>query len=123
MTSLSATILPDDTIWEDEFKWSEVQQSISRTAGGRAVVQYGKIQGARPVTLTCHWLSKQVVDELVSLRDTAGAIMSLVLADGRTLSVMFRHQDREPIKADPVIDYPTYAASDLFDVTLKLMEI
>ena len=123
MTQLSTITLPDDIIWEDEHDWVSVRQSVTRTAGGRAVVQHGSLLGGRPVTLTCHWLSKATLDALIVLRDTAGATMSLTLPDARVLTVMFRNQDSDPIKATPIIDYAQYEATDNFDVTLKLMEI
>ena len=123
MTSLAASILPDDIIWTDEHKWVPVTQTLSRTAGGRAIIQHGELSGARPITLTCHWITKTILDELSALRDTAGAVALLTLPDGRTFNTMFRNQDQEPIVAKPVIDRPIYEAVDLFDVTLKLMEI
>lgn len=123
MTSLASIALPDDIIWLDEFDFDRTLQSVSRSAGGRHIVQYGALYSGRPITLKCHWLNKTALDALIALRDTAGSQMALIMPDARAFNVMFRSHESGAISAPPVIDYPTYSASDLFDVTLKLMEV
>lgn len=123
MTSLASIPLPTDIVWTDERDWTSVNQPLSRTLGGRLIVQPSAFSGGRPLTISCHWLTKPTLDALIALRDVPGATMLLTLPDGRVFNTLFRHHEGEPVKAAPVIEYAEYDDEDQFDVTLKLMEI
>lgn len=123
MTLLAGLTLPNDTRWVDEFDYTPVDQAVRYTLGGRAVVETALRRKGRPVTLDLQWITRALLAELEALRDQPGAEFPLTLADGRTLNVMFRHQDAPPIEAVPVVDYSVLDDGDFLAVKLKLMEI
>lgn len=120
--SLNAIALPDDTVWTDEWSWTPVVQAVSRTLGGRQIVEEVSNIGGRPITLVAQWIDKSVVDALQAERDIINNHMLLTVADGRQFTVGFRHGDN-PIDVSPIIEYAEYQSGDFFDVTIKLFEV
>lgn len=120
--SLNAITLPDDAIWTDEWEWTPIEQAVSRTLGGRQIIEAASKIGGRPITLQAQWVDKAVVDALIVERDIINNQMLLTIADGRQFTVSWRHSDN-PLDVSPAIEYPEYQAGDKFDITLKLFEV
>jgi hypothetical protein len=72
------------------------------------------------------WVTRATLETLrswaaVALSDTSGRF-TLTLANGRTFTVAFRHQDTA-IEAEPVLGIPARSDADFYRLTLRLMEI
>jgi hypothetical protein len=72
------------------------------------------------------WVTRAVITTLhtwaaVPLTDTTGRF-TLTLGDGRAFAVAFRHTETA-IEAEPVLGFPARSDSDLYRLTLRLMEI
>ncbi len=120
--TLNSIELPDDTIWQDEFDWTAVAQSVETDITGGLVVEHTAGLSGRPVTLHLGWINRSTLEDIETLRDDPDQpVMVLNLSDGRMLNVLFRHYDGVPIEAMPVIERPFYIEEDIFDVILKLI--
>ena len=122
--------LPDDLLWSDEHSWSPVVSSVSYLLNGALLVQSALRQAGRPITLVgamdMAWVTRAVVGQL---HDWAGAPLSanagrftLTLADGRALSVAFRHGETA-IESEPVAGFPARMESDFYRITVRLMQL
>jgi hypothetical protein len=126
MASLDGITLDDSqVIWLDEFNWSPVGQSAETDIQGGLVVEYlSPNQDGRPVTVDIGWVTKSTLDALIAKRDAeTQALMPLVLPDARSMDVLWRHHDADPIEAEPVQQFVEYMAGDYFHVTLNLMQV
>lgn len=126
MASLDAVSFDDSqVVWLDEFSWSPVGQSAEVDVHGGLVVEYlSPNKDGRPVTLDIGWVTKKTLDALATKRDAeTQALMPLVLPDGRSMDVLWRHHDAEPIEAEPVQQFAEYMEGDYFQVTLNLMRV
>jgi len=126
MASLDAVSFDDSqVVWLDEFSWTPVGQSAEVDVHGGLVVEYlSPNKDGRPVTLDIGWITKATLDALAAKRDAeTQALMPLVLPDGRSMDVLWRHHDAEPIEAEPVQQFAEYQAGDYFQVTLNLMQV
>ena len=113
------------TVWLDEYDWTQTPQVVRETLSGGLVVEYigGPLDG-QPITLQLGWIDKDTLDALILLRDAVPQTdMTLILPDGRSKTVLWRHHQGPPISVAPVFDSNSYIAADQFDVTLNLMEI
>jgi hypothetical protein len=123
--TLDSVNLPLDLVWVDEFDWTPTEQHQARSLSGALVVETAQKTGGRPITLSEGsepvFVLKSVVDALFALLSTTTA-MTLTLQDGRTFSVIFRHEDK-PIDAKPVVDYQIMDDSDYYHATIKLLTI
>ncbi|MCK9172758.1 MAG: hypothetical protein RBR03_09115 [Desulfuromonas thiophila] len=121
---LDSLTLPDDLLWIDEYKWSGVAQQVDILADGAVVVQADAQQTGRLITLQggddFGWLDRTTLEALRLLAAAPGAQYSLTLHDGTPRNVVFTG-DR--LTAAPVVDYSAPAASDVYSVTLYLMEL
>lgn len=126
MASLDSVSLDDSQVlWTDEFTGSPVAQSAEVDINGGLVVEYvGANKDGRAVTLDIGWITKATLDALVAMRDAeTQSLMTLTLPDGRTMDVLWRHHDAEPIEVEPVQEFVEYADGDYFQVTLNLMQV
>jgi hypothetical protein len=126
MSSIAGIELDDSqVVWLDEFSWSPVGQSAEADIQGGLVVEYlSPNRDGRPVTLDLGWITKATLDALIAKRDAdPQELMSLVLPDARSMDVLWRHHDADPIEAEPVKQYTEYVAGDLFQTTLNLMQV
>lgn len=126
----AALLLPDDLLWSDEHAWTPAVSSVSYLITGALLVQSATRQAGRPITLVgpadMAWVTRATLEILrswaaVALSDTTGRF-TLTLADGRTFTVAFRHQDTA-IEAEPVLGIPARSDADFYRLTLRLMEI
>ena len=122
--------LPDDLLWSDEHSWSPVVSSVSYLLNGALLVQSALRQAGRPITLVgamdMAWVTRAVVGQLhdwagVPLSANAGRF-TLTLADGRALSVAFRHSETA-IESEPVAGFPARMESDFYRITVRLMQL
>ncbi len=104
MTTLAGITLPDDLIWQDEFDWLPVEQGMTRTLGGKQVLQHRPLIKGRPITLVggerFGWITRDSLSQLYNLAATVNDL-TLLLNDGRSFSVQFRYNDT-PIQAEPL---------------------
>ena len=97
-------------IWQDEFAWSPVVQSVDYGLTGALIVQESTRLAGRPITLigqssgnqsAACWIARADLLTLQAALDVAGAQFALTLHDGRTFTVMPR-QDPLDAEARPV---------------------
>ena len=122
MVTLAGINLPE-AIWEDEFAYTPIDQNIRYTLGGKPVFETAVRNGGRPITLRCQWISLADLRQLESLRDQPNTVMDLVLSDGRSFGVAFRHSDNPPLDVAPIVERPSYDDGDHFNVTIKLIQV
>lgn len=127
ITDGSTTVtLPDDILWADRHNWSPVQQTLSISITGAAIVDSGQRVNGRPITLqgdeNHSWIPYADVDQLRIWADEAGKVLTLNY-HGMTFDVIFRHQDAAPLDMFPVVDYSAPDAQDFFYGTVKFTEI
>mgnify|MGYP001006359454 CR=1 FL=1 len=108
--TLGAFVLPATMVWEDEFAWSPVAQTIEYGLTGSQIIDEAVKQAGRPITLigqsdgNHHTGGIQRAD-LLTLRTTlyvVGAIHTLTLHDARTFTVTSVHGGEGPITAVPL---------------------
>ena len=128
LTDGSTTVdLPDDLYWSDELAWTPVQQSVERSITGALIVQSGLRVGGRPITLQpfeaqqSSWISRAALQQLQSWAAQPELTLQLQLR-GQLRSVMWRHQDGEPVQAQPVQHLSDVQPEDAYVATLRLME-
>ncbi|MFO7582113.1 hypothetical protein, partial [Guyparkeria sp.] len=94
--TLDTITLPGDLEWTDEFDWTPVEQSHEPSLTGALIIDESARLTGRPVTLSggenFGWITRDTVEALYLLL-TPGRVMTLTLADARTLSVTWRHGD------------------------------
>ena len=118
-----------DHDWIDEYDWSPVEQTSDYTLTGALVVEQATRQAGRPITLApprpdMAWTAKADLDRLRAWAETPGQQLMLTLEDGRSYTVLFRHEDTA-IDAEPVRGWrvPAGEPDDWWLVTLRLIEI
>lgn len=123
--TLGSVNLPLDLVWVDEYDWTPTEQHQARSLSGALVVETAQKTGGRPITLGDGtdpvFVPKAVIDDLFDLLETPSS-MTLTLQDGRTFTVIFRHEDK-PIEAKPVVDYRIMEQTDYYHATIKLLTI
>ncbi|MDC7806428.1 hypothetical protein PQS31_06265 [Luteimonas sp BLCC-B24] len=123
--------LPDDVEWIDEFKWTPVAQQVEVTCGGALIVEESAQLKGRPITLRGVFdgragyalPTRAVIKQLHALASLPrSATLPLLLEDGRTFNVRFRHDDGMPLDAEPIRHIAPHIDSDWYAFTLRLME-
>lgn len=118
--------LPDDLFWEDQHNWSPVEQTVSTSITGAAIIDVGTRINGRGITLRSTeeygWLPYATVSQLKTWADTPGKQLSLTLQSA-TFNVIFRHHDKPAIDVFGIIDYNAPDAQDWFFGVLKFTEV
>lgn len=120
--------LPTDLRWTDEFEWNAVKQNVENTITGAIIVESAAILKGMPITLapvdeSSAWISRINLRTLKTWSDIAGAQFVLVL-DGVTRNVIFRHQDGGGVTASPIVHYSSGTSDgDFFSASFKFMEV
>lgn len=124
--------LPADMQWTDEFKSTQVRQSVTPSLTGASIVMANKMLAARPITLEGAFsgnegyavVPRATVIALRAKEVTPATPMVLTFSDGRTYDVIFRYDnggvaiDASPLKPiDPPED------SDWYLLKINLMTI
>lgn len=127
-TATSVTLtLPDALNWSDEYAWSPVMQTTTKTTTGALIIEVATQQAGRPITLEgsddSTWCTRAMVDTLRAWATTPGLILSLTLR-GTERSVMFDHE-RAALQGLPVIFYADGSISpdDFYYPTLRFLEL
>ena len=124
--TIDDTVLPEDTLWVDEFDWSAVSTAQSYSLGGRLRIQHFKNRQGRLMTLSSLWISREALMELTDKRDIPGRVYTASLVDGRTFKVKFNHLASPVVRAVPIIPKPDYLNSvetSKFDTTLNFIMV
>lgn len=124
--SATTVTLHPDLYWIDENSWHPVEQRKEYSVTGALIVQAAARQAGRPITLqpideSSAWMTLATVVQLRNWAAVAGQIMQLTLR-GVTRNVMFRHEDTA-LEATPVVHFNTVDNADLYQVTIRLMEV
>lgn len=118
--------LPPDTYWIDEHSWSPVEQTVTPSITGAALIDVGTRQAQRPITLESDeghgWMPFATVQTLKTWAAIPGAQMALTIR-GEAYTVVFRHHDKPAIDVVAVVDYSTPEPTDWFYGQLKFMEV
>jgi len=121
--TLDSITLPDDLIWTDEHNWQSIEQSQSRSLGGRLFVQSRQLIKGRPITLTGYedaaWIDRATLDALYVLAEQ-NITMTLTLNDASTYQVLFRYEE-QAIEAAAVIDYNNPDVDDFYTLVVKMV--
>jgi hypothetical protein len=135
--TLDGVELPEDMEWADEYTAWKVGQVLRPSLTGALIVQEAAMQAGRPVTLQSLELgggryaaavALSVLDVLRAKEEVAGAApMTLVLpiaAGGtRSMQVLWRRTDGPAIVARPLTYKVPAEPSDLFLITLRLIQV
>lgn len=118
--------LPTALYWEDEFSWTPVEQSLTRTVTGAVVLQVGERVAGRPITLRPEddrsaWMRRTVLDQLSAWAAVKGRQMTLMLR-GVPRTVIFRHENGA-LESQPVVHYDDTHPDDPYRVTVRLTEV
>jgi len=114
--------------WTDEFDWSPVKSAAEYSITGALLIDQGVRLAGRPLTLEASdekgWkdMTRDRVIELRALAAQAGQTFPLVLADGRSFTVIFRPGE-EPLAARPLADRENPPADWPYIITLRLTEV
>lgn len=115
--------LSPEFFWTDEFAWQPLAQSEPiYTLTGAVIIEQGTKLGARPITLSGGWITRQT---LLTLQDWAavGNVFRLTHPDGRVFDVIFGKtalSDVRPIKRMRASDGQ---ADDVFLATLHFLTV
>lgn len=115
-----------DFVWVDEFDFTPIQQSETRTLTGALVFESAVKQKGRPITIAegdkPARAVKATVDDLYALL-AQNKVMTLVLPDTRTFQTRFKNNDGKPIEAKPHTCFEVMGDNDYYTLTLKLIEV
>ena len=121
--------LEDGFLWTDEFDWKPIEQKLERSITGAAIIQEGRKQSGRPITLNpandgMGW---------IKLRDLRKVQAWSVLHEQFTLEFEWPHDMRQfevifnheagALEAKPVKGIPAISLDDYFNVTLRFLEL
>jgi hypothetical protein len=125
---LDTITLPDSLHWEEEFSYSKVAQSATRTLDGSMVLFSAELIAGVPITLSGGddraWIKRTDVVAIKALADVPGAIYSLTIGL-KTFDVVFRNHEKPAFQADPVFKKAVSIQTDddYFIPTIRLMTI
>jgi hypothetical protein len=113
-------------VWSDRFVSNKVAQTTKRTLGGVPIVFAVPLYRGSAITLVATeeygWLSGTVVQQLVAMADSPGAVYSLEV-ETYTYSVVFRHDDPPAVEMSPLIPRTNQASGDFFIGQIKLLYV
>lgn len=119
--------LPDALSWADEYTWSPVQQTKTRTTTGTLLIEEALMKSGRPITLEGSedrtWCTRALVDQLRAWAATPGIVLELTLR-GVARNTTFDHE-KGALQGLPVIFYAdgSIESTDLYVPTLRLLEL
>ena len=125
--------LPKDLIWEDEYKWGAVGQSVEYSLTGALLIQEGTKQKGRYITLVGRdnmaWITRTQGNTLYSMFNSQGLVMTLKFVSSLnpalilfTMPVMFRHAEGG-LELSNIKDFDQYNTDAWYIVnSIKLME-
>lgn len=122
--------LPNDLLWEDEFSWSPVVQSINYSLTGALLIDTEVKQAGRPISLKypsndMAWVTRDVAVKLLEWAAVPDKVMTLQFeyaSDVRTFQVRFRIADTA-VDAEPVKEFPEHDPDSWFRIKINLIEV
>jgi len=124
--TLDGIAIEHDFVWIDEFDFTPIQQSETRTLTGALVFESAVKQKGRPITIAegdkPARAIKATVDDLYALL-AQNKVMTLVLPDGRTFQTRFKNDDGKPVDAKPHTYFEVMDDTDYYTLTLQLIEV
>lgn len=121
--------IEDGFLWSDEFDWKPIEQKQEYAIDGTLIIQEGKKQAGRPITLSPTdgqgWVPRSVLSRIKDWSGLQGEQFTLIFEyphDTRQFNVIFNHQEGA-IDAKPVLGFPTVADGDFYEVTFKFLEV
>ncbi|PHS23508.1 MAG: hypothetical protein COA83_09730 [Methylophaga sp.] len=123
--SLDGITLPQALVWADEYEWSPVSQGVKKTLTGALIVVEQKQLKGREITLQgdpeSTWINKADLELLRAKANTADLTMTLSY-HGTNYSVMFL-RSQTPIDAQLIVPFENPQPDDVYNITLRLMEV
>jgi len=127
LSSEQGTIdLPAESIWLDEFEWTNVKARSFYSISGDFIVEPAYTNKGRPITLGGNNAIIQRSDllDLIEWANILNLEMVLSLHDGRTFNVIFRYWDVPVIEGTmPKLGYADPQDTYYYTLTLKLAQI
>jgi hypothetical protein len=121
MTQLGNVLLPA-MIWQDEYDWLPVTQTIERTVTGGLIIEESPLFYGRPITLTDAWVSRTTLDALVQLAEQPGKKHTLMLR-GQAQTVIFNRENDDAIAATPLRPEWDPDGNSIYELTIKLLTV
>ena len=124
LTKGATTItLPAGMLWEDEYTTAPIKTAATPTIDGGMIFEQAVQVAGRQVTLAGAndrgWITKGVLDDLYAFTTSTGE-MTLTLADGRVLTVVFAGN---PISAEGLWPLCLPDDTDYFIATIRLLAV
>ena len=118
--------LPDQLVWQDEYAWAPVEQTVQRSITGAVLLSVAARTAGRPITLASAgadraWLPRSTLDQCRTWAAVAGQQLTLTWR-GLSYSVLWRHQDTA-IDAQEVWPLDDAQSTDDFTATLRFMTV
>ena len=120
--------IEDGFFWSDE-NWSEIEQNQEYAISGALIIQEGRKQAGRPITLqpankTKGWIKLR---DLNTLRLWQNLQEQFTLQfewphDKREFNVIWNHKDGA-LESTPIKNTPAVSLNDFFNVTLRFTEV
>jgi len=121
--TLDAITLPSDLLWNDEYAYTPVKQTISTAVDGSLIVEAAAALAGRPITLAggddTAWCSRATLEALRLKQAQPGLVMTLNVFSVPH-SVLFVQPG---ITAKPIVDFSNPDSGDWYAVTLKFIEV
>jgi hypothetical protein len=118
--------LPPDMVWVDEFDWSPIAQTETRSLSGALIIETAEKLEGRPITLVgdpeSGWITKAKVDALYEKLLITTPLV-LTLQNNQTFNVTWRHSekpvDMKPLKYNRIMkpDSKYYGSIKLIQVS------
>ena len=125
--TLDAIALPEDLIWDDEYSWSPVKQSIEKSLTGALIIQEASQIKGRKITLkggeAYAWIDKATLDLLRVKLNTANLTMTLT-HNATAYQVMFdRSANGGGVSARGIYEVSDPDAQHIYSVVLNFIEV
>lgn len=126
MIILNGIVLNHSMQWVERYHSQDVGQEVRRTITGRVAVFSAPQVGGRSITLLATedsgWLTKEVVDYMLSFASVPGAVYPLIFRD-ESYAVMFRHNDPPAVDMTPLIYRHAAQGTDFLIGQIKLITV
>lgn len=124
-----AVPIEDGFLWSDEFSWKPIEQKLERAINGAAIIQEGRKQSGRPITLEpadagMGWIKLRDLRQVQawSVLQEQFALEFEWPHDTRRFNVIFNHE-AGALEAKPVKGIPAVSLDDYLNVTLRFLEL
>lgn len=116
--------LPEELIWTDEFSWNPVRVNEKISLSGIRNLSESLLptESGRFITLMGDdaWLNRNDLKTLFSWTKSLDKTMTLVMHDGDSYTVRFRHTDPPVLEYEPIIESAFVDGNTLYRLNIKL---